>query len=178
MALPGLVANTETPLAKSRTCTLREATIFGSVIAKVSIPGNHSAAALLKLADMPYSGSTSLFIRIILNKKYALPRRVIHSIVNHFCSFDKETRQLPVLWHQALLTFAQRYKLELDFQQLKDLKELLRIQNHYQMTPEIRRGKLLLMYYHFAIFTQCRYYYYNLLIFTTLLNFIYIRITI
>ena len=84
------------PLAQSRTCTLREATIIGSVLAKVSIPGNHSAAALLRLAEMPYSGSTSLFVRVIVNKKYALPRRVIDALVVHFCAFEKEQVLLPV----------------------------------------------------------------------------------
>ena len=84
------------PLAQSRTCTLREATIIGSVLAKVSIPGNHSAAALLRLAEMPYSGSTSLFVRLIVNKKYALPRRVVDALVVHFCAFEKEAVLLPV----------------------------------------------------------------------------------
>jgi essential nuclear protein 1 len=84
------------PLAQSQTCTLREATIIGSVMAKASIPANHSAAALIRLAEMPYSGSTSLFIRILLMKKYALPLRVIDAMVDHFTSFEEETRALPV----------------------------------------------------------------------------------
>lgn len=84
------------PLVMSRTCSLREATIIGSILAKVSIPANHSSAALLKLAEMPYSGSNSLFIKILLNKKYALPRRVVDAVVNHFCAFDSESRVLPV----------------------------------------------------------------------------------
>jgi essential nuclear protein 1 len=84
------------PLAQSRTCSLREATIIGSVLAKVSVPGNHSAAALLRLAEMPYSGSTSLFVRVLLHKKYALPRRVIDALVKHFCTFEKEATLLPV----------------------------------------------------------------------------------
>lgn len=127
------------PLAMSRTCTLREATIFGSVLAKVSIPSNHSSAALLKLAEMPYSGSSSLFIKVLLNKKYALPRRVIDALVKHFCSFERETRVLPVIWHQSLLVFAQRYKLELAEEQRERIKQLLRAQSHHQITPEIRR---------------------------------------
>lgn len=127
------------PLAQSQSCTLREATIIGSVLAKVSIQGTHSAAALLRLAEMPYSGSTSLFIKILLNKKYALPRRVIDALVNHFSSFETETRVLPVLWHQSLLVFAQRYKHEIDDSQKEVLKQLLRSQFHHQMTPEIRR---------------------------------------
>jgi len=127
------------PLAQSQTCTLREATIIGSVLSKVSIPGNHSAAALLRLAGMPYSGSTSLFIKVLLNKKYALPRRVLVALVNHFYEFKHEKRQLPVLWHQALLTMAQRYKLEFDQDQLNKLKELMKVQQHHQITMEVRR---------------------------------------
>lgn len=127
------------PLVSSRTCTLREATIIGSVLSKVSIPGNHSAAALLRLAEMDYSGSNSLFLRVLINKKYALPRRVIDSLVNHFAVFTHETKELPVLWHQALLAFAQRYKLELDDSQRNKLKALLKVQQHHLITPEIRR---------------------------------------
>ena len=127
------------PLAHSQTCTLREALIVGSVLAKVSIPGNHSAAALLHLAQMPYSGSSSMFIKVLLNKKYALPRRVVSSVVDHFAAFEKETKELPVLWHQSLLVFAQRYKLEINDEQRAKLKNLLRVQQHHQITPEIRR---------------------------------------
>ena len=127
------------PLAQSGDCTLREATIFGSVLAKVSIPGIHSAAALLRLTQMPYSGSTSMFIRILLNKKYSLPRRVIDALVDHFVNFEREKRVLPVVWHQSLLVFAQRYKLEVDDVQRSRLKALLKIHAHYQITPEVRR---------------------------------------
>jgi essential nuclear protein 1 len=127
------------PLAQSGTCTLREATIIGSVLAKVSIPSNHSAAAILRLAEMPYSGSTSMFIKVLMNKKYALPLRVVEALVAHFYSFEKESRLLPVIWHQALLVFSQRYKYELDEGQRERLKLLLRVQQHHVITPEIRR---------------------------------------
>ena len=127
------------PLAQSGTCTLKEATIIGSVLAKVSIPMNHSAAALLRLCQMTYSGTTSLFIRILVNKKYSLPRRVIDGLVQHFCSFINETREMPVVWHQSLLVFAQRYKLEVSTEQRESLKELLKVHVHHQITQEVRR---------------------------------------
>lgn len=127
------------PLALSGSCSLREATIVGSVLSKVSIPGNHSAAALLHLASMPYSGSTSLFIQVLLNKKYALPRRVLAALVDHFYTFRHEKRELPVLWHQSLLTLVQRYKLEFDQSQLEKFKELMKAQSHHQITMEVRR---------------------------------------
>ena len=65
------------PLCAGGDCTLREAVILTSAIRRTSIPGLHSAAALMRLADMPYSGTTSFFIRVLLDKKYSLPYRVV-----------------------------------------------------------------------------------------------------
>ena len=42
---------------------------------RVSFPVLHSAAALARLASMAYSGVNSFFIRVLLDKKYALPYR-------------------------------------------------------------------------------------------------------
>lgn len=50
-----------------------------------------------------------------------------------------EKRKLPVLWHQSLLTFVQRYKEDLAGDQKDALMELTSHQFHYQITPEIRR---------------------------------------
>uniref|UniRef100_A0A915PMV6 Bystin n=1 Tax=Setaria digitata TaxID=48799 RepID=A0A915PMV6_9BILA len=125
------------PLCESGTCTLREATIFGSVLAKASIPMMHAAVAMLKIANMEYTGSTSLFLRILIDKKYTLPYRVIDALVKHFLRFRKEERQLPVLWHQTLLAFAQRYKSEISEEQRIALLELIKVQDHYQISPEV-----------------------------------------
>ena len=65
------------PLCQAGNCTLREAVIFGSVIKRVSLPVLHSAAALLRIAEMEWSGTNSWFIRVLLDKKYALPYRVV-----------------------------------------------------------------------------------------------------
>jgi essential nuclear protein 1 len=127
------------PLAQSGTCTLREATIIGSVLMKVSIPAIHSAAALLRLAEMQYSGSTSVFIKILLNKKYALPSRVIDALVAHFAAFAAEKRALPVIWHQSLLMFVQRYKLELGNAHTETILQLVKLQQHHEITVEVRR---------------------------------------
>lgn len=114
-------------------CTLQEAAIVASVLAKVKVPLLHSAAALLKLAEMDYSGTmdgvhgrrevnrgspgpNSLFIRILLDKKYALPYKVVDGLVFHFIRLSNQykprsngdAQELPVLWHQSLLVFCQR----------------------------------------------------------------------
>ncbi|CAM0135695.1 snoRNA-binding rRNA-processing protein [Umbelopsis sp. WA50703] len=127
------------PLCESGTCTLKEAAIVGSVISKVSIPVLHSSAALLRLADMEYTGPNSLFIRILLDKKYALPYKVIIALVEHFCRFKTDSREMPVLWHQSLLVFVQRYRQDLVSGQRQDLLELVKVKFHGGITPEIRR---------------------------------------
>ncbi|CAG9462174.1 unnamed protein product [Pedinophyceae sp. YPF-701] len=127
------------PLCQSRTCTLREAVILSSVLKRVHVPVLHSAAALLRLAEMEYGGTTSFFIRVLLEKKYSLPYRVIDGLVEHFCRFHDEERRLPVVWHQSLLTFVQRYKGDLKAQDKQRIKALCKEHYHYQISPEVHR---------------------------------------
>ena len=62
-------------------------------------------------------GPNSLFIRILLDKKYALPYKVVDGLVFHFIRLSNQykprnsgdARNLPVLWHQSLLVFCQRW---------------------------------------------------------------------
>ena len=124
---------------QSGTCTLKEAVIIGSILSKVSIPVLHSGAALLKIAEMDYSGPNSLFIRVLLDKKYALPYKVVDALVFHFLRFKRDKRELPVLWHQAFLALVQRYKADLTPEQKEALLEVLRAKTHPMITPEIRR---------------------------------------
>lgn len=130
------------PLVESGTCTLLEAHIISSVVARVSITVLHSAASLHRLceisaeqmsSDGESGGATNIFIRVLLEKKYALPYKVVDALVFHFLRFravDPATTRaaddamtgvagpggegdnLPVLWHQCLLAFAQRYQNE------------------------------------------------------------------
>eukprot|EP00934_Nitzschia_sp_Nitz4_P003815 Nitzschia sp. Nitz4//scaffold299_size22801//13068//14500//NITZ4_008536-RA/size22801-augustus-gene-0.44-mRNA-1//-1//CDS//3329546345//3805//frame0 len=127
------------PLCKEE-CTLREAAIVASVLQRVSIPVHHSAVAIHKLAQMTeYNGAASIFIRTMLNKKYSLPAPVIASLVQHFASFINDPRTLPVLWHQALLVFVQRYKNEVKDQARESLRVVMKKHFHHKITPEIRR---------------------------------------
>ncbi|XP_009981796.1 PREDICTED: bystin, partial [Tauraco erythrolophus] len=110
------------PLCESGTCTLREAIIIGSILTKCSIPVLHSSAAMLKIAEMQYSGANSIFLRLLI-----------------FLAFRTDQRVLPVLWHQSFLAFAQRYKEDLSSEQKEALLELLKFHSHPQISPEIRR---------------------------------------
>ncbi|RWS04095.1 bystin-like protein [Dinothrombium tinctorium] len=126
------------PLCESGDCTLREAVIVGSVLSKNHIPVLHASAAILKIAEMEYNGANSVLLNVLINKKYALPYRVIDALVHHFLRFMYEKRELPVLWHQCLLVFVQHYKEDLSSEQKESLFDLLKAQSHYQITPIIR----------------------------------------
>lgn len=121
--------------------TLREAAIVSSVLQRVSIPVHHAAVAIHKLAIMDqYSGAASMFVKTLLNKKYSLPAPVIGSLVRHFASFIQQPRLvLPVLWHQSLLVFVERYKKELKEDARECLRQVMQVHNHPKITPEIRR---------------------------------------
>ncbi|KAL1861308.1 snoRNA-binding rRNA-processing protein [Diaporthe australafricana] len=154
------------PLIGSRTCTLREAHIVSSVMARVSIPILHSAAGLKGLCDLAAqqasngesAASTNVFIKTLLDKGLALPYQVIDALVFFFLRFrsidpaavkeaeamerpseNKIGRQLPVLWHQCLLSFAQRYRNDINEDQREALLDLLLTHGHFAVGPEIRR---------------------------------------
>ena len=128
------------PLVNSGTCTLREAMVMSSVIKKMTLPVLHSSAALMKIAmESQYSGAQSVVMRTLLDKKYALPHRVLEAVCEHFGRFRSDYRELPVKWHQALLVFAQRYKNDVAPHHKEMIKEVMRVHSHYMITPEIRR---------------------------------------
>uniref|UniRef100_A0A8D0AZ15 Bystin n=1 Tax=Salvator merianae TaxID=96440 RepID=A0A8D0AZ15_SALMN len=109
-----------------RESIFKEDTVIGHTIRTLSV-------------SMEYSGANSIFLRLLIDKKYALPFRVVDALVFHFLAFQRDQRTLPVLWHQCLLTFAQRYKEDLSSEQKEAILELLKFHSHPQISPEIRR---------------------------------------
>lgn len=161
------------PLVGSGTCTLREAHIISGVLVRVSVPLLHSGAAIKHLCEIAAQessagteggGATNIFIKALLDKKYALPYQVIDALVFHFLRFRsddpanvteanlgdamditgagaKEAR-LPVIWHQTMLAFAQRYRDNITEDQREALLDLLLMKGHSKIGPEIRRELL------------------------------------
>lgn len=149
-------------------CTQREATIVASVVSKVSVPVLHSAAAIHRICEISASqmssdpesaGPANIFIRTLLEKKYALPYKVIDSLVFHFIRFRAAgassadamdtgagdlggVGKLPVIWHQCMLAFAQRYRNDITEDQREALLDLLLTRGHHTISPEVRRELL------------------------------------
>jgi essential nuclear protein 1 len=120
-------------------CTLREAVIFASVISKMSLPQIHSAAALVKLASLPYNGAVSVFLKALVNKKYTLPYLAIDALAAHFIRAKTIPGPLPLIWHQALLMTVQRYRSDFTSEQKSELKDVLALHGHHAIALEIRR---------------------------------------
>lgn len=144
------------PLVDSH-CTVREATITASVLAKVSVPVLHSSVALAQLLQRDFTPATIVFIRVLIEKKYALPYQTLDDLVFYFMRFRKAAQnpnemdvdenngklpKLPVVWHKAFLAFAQRYKNDITDDQRDFLLETVRQQFHHAIGPEIRRELL------------------------------------
>lgn len=126
------------PLA-SEGATLREALIIGSILSKASVPPAHAAVVMMKLAEFQhgYSGACCVFLIVLLNKKYSLPLRVLAALVAYFDGFA-EDEVLPVLWHQSLLVFVQRYKADLTDAHKLELRAVVKRHTHHEISAAIR----------------------------------------
>lgn len=121
-------------------CSVREAIILSSLVNKCSIPVIHSAVAILKICQQcEYSGPVCLMLKTLLNKKYSLPYKVIDELCIWFESFSRDSRQMPLIWHQTLLAFVQRYKTELTEEQRLTIRQLLRKQSHHAVSEMVKR---------------------------------------
>lgn len=123
----------------SADASLREAVIISSILKKAHVPLLHSAAAILKIAEMPYSAVRCVFLMDLISKNYALPYRVLDGIVNHFIRYAGVPVELNVQWHQTLLKFCQLYCKDIAEDQREAIMDLIRHQGHPLITPEIRK---------------------------------------
>lgn len=120
--------------------TLREAVIISSILKKTHVPLLHSAAALLKIAEMTYSPTRMVFLMDLISKNYALPYRVLDALVDHFIRYTHNHQvEFNVQWHQTLLKFCQLYTPHISMDQREALLSLIKAHTHQQISPEIRQ---------------------------------------
>ncbi|GLH11228.1 Bystin [Gryllus bimaculatus] len=89
-------------------------------------PGGFMKGFLLPLCE---SGTCTLREAIIIGSV----------ITRNSIPFERDNRELPVLWHQSLLTFVQRYKNDVSSEQREALLGLLKRHHHYLISPEVQR---------------------------------------
>lgn len=120
--------------------TLREAVIISSILKKSHIPLMHSAATMLKIAEMPHNSTRCVFLMDLISKNYALPYRVLDSLVDHFHRYTYNQQvEFNVQWHQTLLKFCQLYTRDISSEQRDALMDLVRHHTHPHITSEIRK---------------------------------------
>ena len=127
------------PLCASGDCSLREAVITASVLARASLPPVALCCRPAEARGHALHRDQLVLHRALIDKRYALPYRVVDSLVDHFANFENETSQLPVVWHHSLLAFVRRYGSEVRAEDRPVLQRLVRAQYHHLVSPEIQR---------------------------------------
>lgn len=69
----------------------------------------HSSVAMLKLAELGISSSTIIFLKIMIEKRYALPIRVVNALVQFILAAEQIDKALPVVWFQLVLSACELY---------------------------------------------------------------------
>jgi len=131
------------PLCEDGQCTVKEAHIIGGILKKMTIPVMHSAAALLKIASLNYSNTNCMFIKVFLEKRYALPTQVVQGVVAYFTKFlniPPQEANIHNIWFQALLVFVTYYGNKLSREQKQQIKQVCKMhRQNTSISVEIRR---------------------------------------
>lgn len=135
------------PLAMDEECTLREALVIASILQRCHLPPVPTAVAIVKMAEQTFRGPCAVLLRVLIDKKMSLPYQAIDALVAYFHRFTfthtPGTDVLPVLWHQTLLSFVQRYKMDLTEEQRNLLMQVCSLHFHYLISPEVKRELVL-----------------------------------
>ena len=124
------------PLSQSN-CSQKEARIISLIVRKIKLPRDHANAFIIAICQGDISLVRTIFIAGMVSRGQALAIQAIDAILNYFLRFDQVDDKLPLLWHQALLDFVQRYGVELLYEQRDHLEMLLQKHKHDKITPEI-----------------------------------------
>ena len=125
------------PICEDGTTTIKEAFIISTILSKYTIPSLHTSAALIFICQLSYNSSRAIILRAIIDKKYSFPNTILETLKNFFLDSSKLSSSMPVLWHQCLLVFTQRYGKELSPDQKICLKEISASTLHPSITPLI-----------------------------------------
>ncbi|KAK4516645.1 uncharacterized protein ATC70_011622 [Mucor velutinosus] len=102
------------PLCESNTCSVAEACILANVLGQTKIPALQSATALLRLSEQFFTLPICILVQVFLQKKQALPYRVVDMLVfKYFCQREESPQQPPIIWYQSLLMFVQSYSIDM-----------------------------------------------------------------
>eukprot|EP00760_Papus_ankaliazontas_P002620 PhM_4_TR11188/c0_g1_i1/m.13801/K14797/ENP1, BYSL; essential nuclear protein 1 len=119
--------------------SIQLALIVGTIIHKCTIPVIPAAIGLVKISEMEFSSVNAIVMRAIIDKRLNLPVQAVDAMVSYFHKFVRDDRNLPVLWHQLLLTFLDRYGHEIDPAHLPLIRDVCHKHFHSLITPEVHK---------------------------------------
>ncbi|KAJ2903758.1 bystin [Zalerion maritima] len=151
-------------------CTVKEAKVIASIMSQNKIPLLTGCVGLEKMCEVAaqeasstgeLASASNMFIKTLIEKRYAMPFQVIDSLVFHFLrtrSTDpasvrpgdskddidaKGVRlRLPLVWHEALHIFAELYKNDITEDQREELLDLLQTHGHPKFASATRKELL------------------------------------
>ena len=92
----------------------REISVIESLLSKMTIPVISSSVALIKLSELEPTAASIHYIKALISKSYNFPKKVIIIITQYLLNFVNVKEELPVVWHQLLLTFIRQYNSAID----------------------------------------------------------------
>jgi essential nuclear protein 1 len=133
----------------------KEVIVYASVLNRMHLPPVHAAVTLLQMSKiLPFNPYNVLLMKVLIDKKYALPIAVIEGLLAYFYETansdeglvdtlnprtQKTTQSLPLLWHKCLLHFVERYKSAFSDEMIAVTRAILKQRPHHALTDEIRR---------------------------------------
>lgn len=109
--------------------------VIESLISKMSIPVISSSVALIKLTQMQPNTAITHYLKAFIGKSYNFPRKVINILNDYFLKFSEIQEELPVVWHQLLLSYCQQYGGSLDEMIKSSFSDLISLHNHKIISP-------------------------------------------
>lgn len=97
----------------------------------------NSAAAMMLLMELPTNTSRIHYIKTLIEKQYVLGKKVVDSLYFYFLGFENSESALPVVWHQAVLSFCMFYGSNFGEMEKAALRELVTKHKHHVITAEI-----------------------------------------
>ena len=75
------------------------------------------------------------YLKAFIAKSYNFPKKVILKMNDYFMKFKTIKEELPVIWHQLLLSYCQQYGGSFDEMAKASFCDLVKVHHHKILTP-------------------------------------------
>ncbi|KAH0788206.1 Bystin-domain-containing protein [Histomonas meleagridis] len=125
------------PLSTETICPSKTAKFISTLIAQIKLPNTYANVFIDHLCKSDRSQVITLFLSRLISRSYALTISSIDAIYAYFLSYQGDSEQMPMIWHNAILEFVQKYGKNLLDEQKEGLTELVKTKSNPKITPQI-----------------------------------------